>query len=459
MTAGQAAAGFAVANITPSQSLPLAGISGERFGTKKMDDLKVRAIAVTHGDNTLILVSLDVLYVSREFCDQLGVWLEGTCGVAAENLMVAATHTHCAPLLLDRYFENFPADQKFADLSIAGAKLAVCTAIESQSEATIEFSSSLADVSVNRRARRLDRVAMRDFRLRWAVANRPNWQGPVDNTVRTIRFRMRSADRKDIVIVSAGCHPSIIRENVYTADFPGLIEGQLNESDGRPSHILFVQGFSGDTRPRLVESAPPALWPPGPGFDWLFDRERFRKNSLQSDARWVAETLAKSIVEARAGPISDLRLSARRIDVPLALDENVDLRELQEIAESEEEPEWRRRYARYARSAYADRSVVAIRIQRWSLGPGLCIVGLEGEIFSAYGGWMSRTWGKQGVSAVPAGCVGGMVGYIPTASALEAGGYEVDRSRTMFGLPGRFAPSVEHALKDGIQNVFSDKTR
>ena len=116
VTAERLNAGFGIATITPDRSLPLAGIGGNRFGNQTLDDLKVRAIAVTHSDTTLVLVSVDVLYVSRAFCDQLESWLEQNFGITGDSLLVAATHTHCAPLIFDRYFQDVPTDQEFTDL-------------------------------------------------------------------------------------------------------------------------------------------------------------------------------------------------------------------------------------------------------------------------------------------------------------------------------------------------------
>jgi neutral ceramidase len=454
MTSKHVFAGFGVNTITPTQSLPLAGIGGRRIGRKTLDDLKVRAIAVTHADTTLVLVSVDVLYVSRTYCDQISAWMEKTYGLPRDNLLVAATHTHCAPLLLDRYFDDVQSDKEFSEHTTAMTKSSIRSAIESQRAATIETSSGIADVSIHRRARRLDRVAMRRFRLRRIMANRPNRHGPVDNTVRSIRFRMESMDLPDIVLVSAGCHPSIIRQDVYSADYPGLIEHHLNDESDRPAQVIFVQGFSGDTRPRLLEVAPIYGWPPGRIFDWLFDRNRFRKNSLPRDADWVAATIAKTMSEASKNQVKTPHLSALRIEVPLPLEKELDLQQLQRMAESESEPEWRRRYAQYALNAYTNGTVVPIRVHRWSLGPGICIIGMEGEIFSQFSEWMDGECNSQEITAIPVGCVGGMVGYIPTASELPGGGYEVDRSRELFGLPSRFAHSAEALLKESVRKVI-----
>ena len=205
---GNERAGFGISKLTPTRSLELAGIAGSRKGAKTLDDLRVRAISVTSGETSLVLVSVDALYISRKFCDELGGWLQDTYGIPSDNLMAAATHTHCAPLLLDRYFENVKADEEFFETADAATRSSIRQAMDSRTEAAIEFSSDTAQVSIHRRARRLDRVAARRFRPRMTMANRPNRRGPVDNTVRVIRFRMKTRDQTDIVLISVGCHPS-----------------------------------------------------------------------------------------------------------------------------------------------------------------------------------------------------------------------------------------------------------
>ena len=277
------AAGFGQARITPDRPLPLAGIGGARIGRETLDDLYVRALSIQDGQTTLVLTSLDTLYVSRELCARLEQWIEATHSIPAVRLFVAATHTHCAPLLLDSYFDDVVIDASYLEFVIEQTQSAIEAALASPVDALMEFSTGHAPVSINRQARRLDRNSVRALRPKRTMANRPNPVGPVDNQVHTVWLRTSGSDVPDIALVSAGCHPSILRNDVYSADFPGRIEGHLNANRERPARVIFLQGFSGDTRPQLLEAAPFAIWPPGRAFEWLFDRQRFRKDSSVRD--------------------------------------------------------------------------------------------------------------------------------------------------------------------------------
>jgi len=419
-------AGFGIETITPDRPLPLAGVGENWVGREVLDDLHVRALYLAHEDVEIVLVSLDVLYVSRSFCCQLEHWLTQKHSVPADHLFVAATHTHCAPLLLDTSFGGLSADLKFVAEVIGKTKLAINAAIGQTMEASIEVAMAPASVSINRRARRLDRSALGRLRLKRPMANRPNFSAPVDNTVRALWLRAHSAADPDIVLVGAGCHPSILRGEMYSADFPGHIEDALNARCKRPVRAIFLQGFSGNTRAKLLETAPLAIWPAGRAFEWAFDHSRFRKDSLVSDAEWVAGMIAAAVAGARRSPPADVCLSAAVTELDLPID----------ARDSERKVERK----------------VPFRIRTWAVSDQVRLLGLEGEVFSEFALWLAADDEATGTMTIPVGCVGGIAGYVPTAASLAEGGYEIDRSRDLFNLPNRFAPEIEQVLKAGIRS-------
>ena len=280
------------------------------------------------------------------------------------------------------------------------------------------------------------------------MATRPNHRGPVDNRVRVIWLRRPAAD-DDVAIISVGCHPSILRGDAYSADFPGRIERYLNESRSRPVRVVFLQGFSGDTRPRLLESPPPAIWPPRRAFEWLFDRERFRKDSAVEDADAVAKAIADAVQHAAEQEVPAVMLRATKREVRLPLAEPPDRDEMSHIASNDHSYANRRR-ARFVLDTYASGPTASLLVHSWSLSGNLHLVGIEGEVFCGYSLPLPASSDDGGMT-VPVGCVGGMVGYIPTADALAKGGYEVDRSRSIFGVPSRFAAEIDPIVRSALQ--------
>ena len=86
MTAAESLSfGYGRHSITPDRPLPLAGISGKRMGLSGGDDLYIRALHLTDGEANLVLLSLDVLYVSRRFCERLETWLWGRHRIPSSN--------------------------------------------------------------------------------------------------------------------------------------------------------------------------------------------------------------------------------------------------------------------------------------------------------------------------------------------------------------------------------------
>jgi hypothetical protein len=76
-----------------------------------------------------------------------------------------------------------------------------------------------------------------------------NWDGPIDHTVRTIRFD--DLQEKPIgTIVHYACHPTIMawQNQFFTPDYPGVVRKVVEEQVG--GLCLFLQGAAGNIGPR-----------------------------------------------------------------------------------------------------------------------------------------------------------------------------------------------------------------
>lgn len=89
-------AGAAKRVVTPTVPVYLAGLRSPRLSDGVHDDLYARALALSEGTTTAILVGVDVIGVPRPYVERAKALLIAR-GVPAENLIVCATHQHSGP--------------------------------------------------------------------------------------------------------------------------------------------------------------------------------------------------------------------------------------------------------------------------------------------------------------------------------------------------------------------------
>jgi len=87
------------------------------------------------------------------------------------------------------------------------------------------------------------------------------------------------------------------------------------------------------------------------------------------------------------------------------------------------------------------------------LADGLSILALNAEPVVEYGLWTKRRFDGR---VLPIGYSNGMIGYLPTASQVDEGGYEARDSAAYFGLPAPFGRSLEVEVKREIENVSKE---
>ena len=61
------------------------------------DDLYSKAVLFESGDTTIALVSVDVPVIAKRDADKAKAIAHEITGIPADNIMIAATHTHYAP--------------------------------------------------------------------------------------------------------------------------------------------------------------------------------------------------------------------------------------------------------------------------------------------------------------------------------------------------------------------------
>src|SRR5258708_6133872 len=93
-------AGVAVQVITPSEPMWMAGYSSRKKPAEgEAHDLYVKAVAFAHPQSgTLVLLTSDLVGISRELAESVTREVERRTGLARERIMLACSHTHCGPV-------------------------------------------------------------------------------------------------------------------------------------------------------------------------------------------------------------------------------------------------------------------------------------------------------------------------------------------------------------------------
>ena len=125
--------GYGRVVITPDVEncpVPLDGMGRQdiRISNAVALDLEATAVAISDGENAVVLISVDTLFIEGDFGDRVRAEISERLSIPTENVTVAATHTHCgvqmsskSPNVLRWIDETVPkivhaAEDAFSDL-------------------------------------------------------------------------------------------------------------------------------------------------------------------------------------------------------------------------------------------------------------------------------------------------------------------------------------------------------
>jgi len=103
--------------------------------------------------------------------------------------------------------------------------------------------------------------------------------------------------------------------------------------------------------------------------------------------------------------------------------------------------EWARAFLAHPERIAAS---ATLRLQRLDIARDQSLLAMNGEMCMDYGRQIKDV--SRG-TVLPVGYSNGMVGYIPTATQVDEGGYEADESTRYYLLPGRFAREIDARIR------------
>jgi neutral ceramidase len=239
-------AGFATADITPPVGTPMAGYPDVRrdlswtpdamkgyvgrrrqVSTGVHDPLLATALAFESGDSRAVLVGLDTLVVTSEFTRGVRDAL-APLGVAAEHVLLGASHTHAGPDVF-AWWEGTEAAAP-VEQTLEAAVSAATEALARLQDADLSFGvGSLDYASVNRRDEK---------------------SGPLDGSVSVLRASSAQSGAIIALTVVYACHPVTLdyANLAFSADYVGPFRRLLSAAYGGAG-VLFLNGAAGNINP------------------------------------------------------------------------------------------------------------------------------------------------------------------------------------------------------------------
>ena len=364
-------AGAAKVEITPPVGTPLAGYSKRRgkHSVGIRDPLYVRAVVLSDGEDTAVIVSADLLVLPGPLVDKVLRGIFADLRIPRQAVVLTATHTHSGAgaiadgFLYERVFGSY--DGKIEEGVAARIRWAVKQAVENRKPVT--WGSALDE----------------QF-LAGSVENRDTPGGLVDPSLAVLLLEGQEGQPK-AVLVNTAAHATLMdsQDFRFSADFPGELCRQI-EGIYPGVVCLFINGAAGDARPRDSIGATPD------------ERiERFGRLLAEGTTALISRmpTQAKADLAAWGGwfqlPPQQIRLGP--IPVP------------QEIGQ-------------LLRPSSAYFNLVGLE--------GLVMVPLSGEMTAELGLRLKQRLAEQGVQPLLLGYANGYLGYSVTPEQYRAGSYE-----------------------------------
>ncbi len=425
-------AGAAKADITPTESVPLAGYGGKSRMSQRVEHaIWLKALALKDDSGAIsVLVTADLVGLSDKMIAVIAKNAMEKHRIPRERLILNTSHNHSCPVTEDvlwLYYEftleEAAVKDRYTAMVYAKYDEVIGKAIASLAPAELAFEQGLAGVAVNRR------------RSRGPESRALG--GQVDHDVPVIT--VKSGNDLKAIVFGYSCHTTALGGLSINGDYAGF--AQLNLEKQFPGSVaMFVQNCGGDANPL----------------------PRIRGKNTDAEATSLAskygEILAEAVSQVVAGTMTPLSGPIRVAmgETELELQPGIPLDELkQRVPNLTGMP--KREFEHFIRQyetlgSTPDR--VKYPIQVWRFGADFTFIALTGETvvdyslkFKAAYGW-NNTW--------VCGYNNDLLSYVPSLRVLKEGGYEGVTGMFEYGHRAPYTETVEERITTKVEELVKE---
>ncbi|MFA6174606.1 MAG: hypothetical protein WC701_13125 [Kiritimatiellales bacterium] len=246
--------GWDIQDITPDKPVELIGQYYQRISKSVRDPLAVTALAIDSGTGQSVMVSMDILYVEKDFQEEVREAVRTLVpDLDPKTIFLNATHIHSGPTWFAPFRWWAPATHAMQPAEIRAFLLkrvvkAVENAWNSRKPAGVSSASAYAVTGFCRRTLYADGHAEM-----YGKTDREDFLGveAANDPVVRMLFTWDAQNQLTGVVVNAAC-PAQVMEAQYavSADFFGELRKRIRATYGDQVHVLAQLSAAGDQSPR-----------------------------------------------------------------------------------------------------------------------------------------------------------------------------------------------------------------
>jgi neutral ceramidase len=429
--------GYAEADITPEpRQVQMSGFGRERYASGTLAPLLTQVVVFRDGeDNTGVLIAADILDFDRVMVEAIRWAIKFKYGIPAQNIMLAASHTHWGPAVRFHMGYSLGAPNVWY-MDLLEKKILACVdaALKNLSAAKIEYGwIDFRGIGCNRRL-------PVDGKITWG----PYKEGSFDGHTPIIRIG-RDEKPKQLLIVGHACHPTSSGTiQKWSPDYPGAMRDCL-AANLRDTKAVFVQGCGGDAK--IVHEDP--------------NSGKLVFSSSPERAKAAGQKLAGAVLKyletEQMVPLNG-RLVCSLKTGQISYGKRWSQEEIERLAYPEpkkngQRNSWQTWTARQSLALPDHSESFRYDVQIWKLGDKLTVFGMEGEICSPWGPMLRSMVPTE--QAMVIGYANSTGSYIPDKRIVREGGYEGLTSQHAYFLPAPFTENIDTEIKQIVTQALN----
>lgn len=424
-SAGTFRVGYARTDVTPKDSVPLAGYGNtlKRMSDGFLDYTYTTCVAIIdENDDILLMYTTDVIQ-SGDHHKLIKARLGESLGIPEDHIIVTATHTHSN---IDQGQKQLTAVSQWISFLVDSMEEVAKEAIADASEATMRWTTvDLLNYNSTRHYFSENGMAVGDNHNSgdsWGAGKLIKHTTEANHIMYMLEFCRAAEDKKDILLTNWRAHPTKTGGSSVlniSSDFVGAIRSNIEKSEG----ILFAyfQGEAGNQNPKTRLNEDQEMVP-------TTDNKQYGKEV----AALISEAMHGEWKEVKTGPIYTIHEIYKCDGNHSRLELSDQARQIVAIWK---EGGWTDTvtkmlqaaglYSPYECSAIIGRAAsgtVDKSIHATVIGE-FCFVNLQAEQFDTNGTWIKENAPSE-FTMVMAYTDGN--GYVPSQFAYEYGCYEAD---------------------------------